>query len=448
MMIDLIGVKIAEKKKINFFVKIAKKIFVKIVQRIAKKIDELGDLKKEVDIKKRQIKEFLSKLRKDSGENSQLPWDIALITYIVEKDYNNYFHFQNINESHSYLHTYEEVYNNAFLKIIYAINEENNLKEKERDYKIFGQTFVEKNKDKIYLKINGEKSDLIEKVKIKNNNKPLEVILIKKPKSDINDISYMFCNCKSNVIKLIEIKNRTKVFLKNVTNISKMFKNCSNLENIDLFFFKAFEGLRVIDSLFSGCEKLNKITKIEELVTKSVTKMDKVFNLCKKLNNVSGIEKFETKNVESFDEMFKDCSSLKEFPDISCWNLEKAKSLKGIFEGCSSLEYLPNIGLWNVGNVISFEEMFEGCSNLMELPKGIVHWNVKKVKNMKKMFSGCMMLGIGNLPDLKNWNLENLETMDKMFFGCRTIIIREKATIENLFIFKNIEIISYDNVLG
>ena len=439
-------------KKNKFFCKNCEKNICencsKNCQNDRHKLDKLGDLKKEVDIKKRQIKEFLSKLRKDSGENSQLPWDIALITYIVEKDYNNYFHFQNINESHSYLHTYEEVYNNAFLKIIYAVNEENNLKEKERDYKIFGQTFVEKNKDKIYLKINGEKSDLIEKVKIKNNNKPLEVILIKKPKSDINDISYMFCNCKSNVIKLIEIKNRTKVFLKNVTNISKMFKNCSNLENIDLFFFKAFEELRVIDSLFSGYEKLNKISKIEELVTKSVRKMDKVFNLCKKLNNVSGIEKFETKNVESFDEMFKDCSSLKEFPDISCWNLEKAKSLKGIFEGCSSLEYLPNIGLWNVGNVISFEEMFEGCSNLMELPKGIVHWNVKKVKNMKKMFSGCMMLGIGNLPDLKNWNLENLETMDKMFFGCRTIIIREKATIENLFIFKNIEIISYDNVLG
>ena len=439
-------------KKNKFFCKNCEKNICencsKNCQKDRHKLDKLGDLKIEVDIKKRQIKEFLSKLRKDSGENSQLPWDIALITYIVEKDYNNYFHFQNINESHSYLYTYEEVYNNAFLKIIYAVNEENNLKEKERDYKIFGQTFVEKNKDKIYLKINGEKSDLIEKVKIKNNNKPLEVILIKKPESDISDISYMFCNCKSNVIKLIEIKNRTKVFLKNVTNISKMFKNCSNLENIDLFFFKAFEELRVIDSLFSGCEKLNKITKIEELVTKSVTKMDKVFNLCKKLNNVSGIEKFETKNVESFDEMFKDCSSLKEFPDISRWNLEKAKSLKGIFEGCSSLENLPNIGLWNVGNVISFEEMFEGCSNLMELPKGIVHWNVKNVKNMKKMFSGCMMLGIGNLPDLKNWNLENLETMDKMFFGCRTIIIREKATIENLFTFKNIEIISYDNVLG
>ena len=88
-------------------------------QKNRHKLDELGDLKKEVDINKRQIKEFLSKLRKDSGENSQLPWDIALITYIVEKDYNNYFHFQNINESHSYLHTYEEVYNNAFLKIIY-----------------------------------------------------------------------------------------------------------------------------------------------------------------------------------------------------------------------------------------------------------------------------------------------------------------------------------------
>ena len=60
-----------------------------------------------------------------------------------------------------------------------------------------------------------------------------------------------------------------------------MFKNCSNLENIDLFFFKAFEELRVIDSLFSGCEKLNKISKIEELVTKSVTKWIKCLTFVK-----------------------------------------------------------------------------------------------------------------------------------------------------------------------
>lgn len=325
-------------KKNKFFCKNCEKNICencsKNCQENRHKLDKLEGLKKEVDIKKRQIKEFLSKLRKDSGENSQLPWDIALITYIVEKDYNNYFHFQNINESHSYLYTYEEVYNNAFLKIIYAVNEENNLKEKERDYKIFGQTFVEKNKDKIYLKINGEKSELIEKVKIKNNNKPLEVILIKKQESDINDISYMFCNCKSNVIKLIEIKNRTKVFLKNVTNISKMFKNCSNLENIDLFFFKAFEELRVIDSLFSGCEKL----KFQRLISGNSFKEEQSLNISSKLS---------TFFVSNFSIPLTLFNFLQRLNTLSIFLTDFVTS-SSIFVILVLKEYLKVVLLWNI----------------------------------------------------------------------------------------------------
>ena len=118
-------------------------------------------------------------------------------------------------------------------------------------------------------------------------------MLIKKSEALIEDMSYMLCNCKSKSIKIKEISGR-EIVLKNVTNISNMFKNCSYLKEINLQFFYFFDKLKSIDSLFSGCEEITNILKIVCLKTDYVTKMDRIFNFCKKLNNVNGIEKFNT----------------------------------------------------------------------------------------------------------------------------------------------------------
>ena len=438
----------------------------------------LKDYKMNAEINKTQIQKFLSKVINDSKKNnnpSYFSFIFVLIQAIIKKDYNNYFHYQNINECHSYLQIYEEIYNNSFLNILYAINEDINNKEK--DYKIFGKTFVENNKNKIYLIINGIKFPLSETIKINDNDKLIKVILIKKSDKIIEDLSYMFCNCLSKSINIFEIEERTK-FLENVTNISNMFKNCSYLTKMDLHFLHIFQKLNRIDSLFSGCEEITDIVNLTHLNTTYVTKMDRIFNSCNKLKKIDGIDKFDTNNVETFDEMFKDCSLLVSLPkDISKWKMGKAKSfkrmfkgcskliqlpdlsgwnkenvlkienLKGMFDGCSALENLPDIGLWNVENVKTMKKMFKGCSSLMELPKNIVYWNVKNVRNMEKMFSGCEQLAIANLPDLKKWNLENLKKMDKMFFGCNFLINREKIKIDNIFNIKNIEPIYCEKIL-
>ena len=438
---------------------------------------DLENQKESVKSQKNQIIKFLVKIANDSKKDKKkisFPFIIALIRLIIKKDYNNYFHYQNIKKCHEYISIYEKIYNNSFLNILFAVNEDINNKEKEKDYKIFGKAFVENNKDKIYLRINNKQSPLVEAIKINDDDKLIEVILIKESNNLLEDLSYMFCNCKSKSIKIRAIENGEK-FLENVTNISKMFKDCSYLTEIDLHFFHIFKKLKDIDSLFSGCEELTNISNISHLYTDSVTKMDKIFNLCTKLKELNDIDRFKTSNVESFDEMFKDCSSLKELPkDISNWDMEKAKSLKGMFKGCSSLTSLPNIGRWkiekveglkrmfkgcssltslpnigrwNVEKVESLKEMFNGCSSLMNLPNNIVDWKVVSVKNMKKMFSGCSNLEIRNLPDLKKWDLKNLKTMDKMFYGCSYLITREKAKIENIFKFNNIEKIFYHKVL-
>ena len=141
------------------------------------------DEKTKSENNKKLIKNFLTKFESDLNKNNKhisFSWIIALIKAIIEKDYINYFHYQNINECYRYIQIYEEIYNNAFLTIIYTVNKDINNEEKEKDYIIFGKTFVENNKDKIYLRINGNKSTLVESIKINKNDKLIEVILIKK----------------------------------------------------------------------------------------------------------------------------------------------------------------------------------------------------------------------------------------------------------------------------
>ena len=436
-------------------------------------LSDLNFMQKDSDYYKKEIEEFLGKIVKDP---EKVPFVFYLINSIIARKYNNYFHYQNINECHRYCKSYEKKYKNAFLKIIYTICEDINDKEKEKDYKMFGKIFVENNKDKISLVINGVESPLVETIKINDTNKSIEVTLIYVPYDLIEDLSYMFCNCKSKSIKIIEIKNheRDERVLVNVKKISNMFNNCSYLTDIDLHFFHIFKGVKFIDSLFSGCNELNNILNLTHLNTTSVTKMDRIFNSCNKLTKIDDIYKFNTDNVESFDEMFRDCSLLEELPkDISDWKMGKAKSFKKMckgcsslkeipyikgweglkvqnvermFEGCSALKKLPNIGDWDVENVTSLKGMFKDCSNLEEIPKNIADWDVKNVRSMKDMFNGCETLGIANLPNLKNWNLENLKTMKRMFFDCSKLI-DENVKIENLFTFGNNETINLKNIL-
>ena len=326
-------------------------------------LSNLNIMQKLSDFYTKEIKDFLKKIEEDS---EKVPFVFYLIKSIIARKYNNYFHYKNIYECHRYCQSYENKYKYAFLKIIYSVNEDINAKEK--DYQIFGKIFVENNKDKISLVINGVESPLVETIKINDTDKSIEVALINKPYNSIEDLSYMFCNCKSESIKIIEIKN-SETFLISVINISNMFNNCSYLKDIDLHFFHIFENVLIIDSLFSGCKELENILNLTHLNTTSVTKMDRIFNSCNKLTKIDDIYKFNTDNVESFDEMFKDCSLLEELPkDISDWKMGKAKSFIKMFKGCSSLKEIPYIKGWEGLKVQNVERMFEGCSALKKLP--------------------------------------------------------------------------------
>ena len=317
--------------------------------------------------------------------------DIILIRSFIYKNYNNYFHYQNIKQCHNYIYY---IYNNDCLKIEYKYNMNEFIG---GEFKLFGNFFVKNNKDNILLRINGEMTELVEKMIIEHEF--LEVIIIQKKDNEkknlINNMSCMFCDCKANEIAFSEVKKGNPLDLSQVTDISKMFKNCSNLQKINLIFLENALKIKNMNNMFDGC---------------------------KEIEYLNGLENFKTDKVEYLKAMFKNCEKLEEVPDISKWNVKNVKSMKGMFKNCKALKQLPDVSNWNVENVVSMEEMFFGCENMEP-------------------------------PDLKKWKLTNMDSINKIFFGCQIIkfmyklLYKKKFEISELLNINNKENLSCQNVI-
>ena len=120
--------------------------------------------------------------------------------------------------------------------------------EKEGNYNIFGEKFVENNKDNIELDINGEKSKLINKYKLRKGENNIKM----KIKNKITDLKYMFYECK-NLKNIDELKYLNTKYC---NNFEYMFYGCSSLSDI-----KALEKWNVSNGnnfsyMFYGCSKL------------------------------------------------------------------------------------------------------------------------------------------------------------------------------------------------
>jgi len=152
--------------------------------------------------------------------------------------------------------------------------------EKEHKIRIFGDKFVNKNKNNFQIIINNKNYELIsivdiKKLDIKSGN--LEVHL--KQLKNILDISFMFCGCKS----LLSIDNITNWNMENIINMPFLFNSCSSLKSLP------------------------------------------------------DISKWNINNVSNMSGLFQGCSSLSSLPDISKWNTNNVSNISSLFHGCSSL---------------------------------------------------------------------------------------------------------------
>ena len=238
--------------------------------------------------------------------------DILLINNILGKNYINYYHYQNIKECYNYLkRRYDENNKESTEPRLIELVEEDFIiaKYKIKDIKdnilqIFGNKFVENNKDKCKIIINNKKYRLtkclkLDTIKIDNNQEIM--------------------------IKLIGINNNF--------NANENF-NTSNVKSMN--------------NMFAGCSSFKSLPDIiSKWNTSNVKNMENMFYRCSSLKSLPDISNWNTSNVESMNYMFYECSSLESMPDISKWNTSNVKYMNSLFYRCSSLESLPDISKWN-----------------------------------------------------------------------------------------------------
>ena len=204
----------------------------------------------------------------------------------------------------------------------------------------------------------------------------------------------------------------------------------TNYNNISLVVFEAsFANARPTScyAWFQDFKNLTQIEGIENLNTANVTDMSYMFKNCSNLAKLD-VTHFNTAKVTTMNSMFTRCSNLAEL-DVTHFNTANVTNMYEMFNGCSNLVKL-DVTHFNTAKVTTMFGMFTRCSNLAELD--VTHFNTAKVTIMNGMFSGCSNL---TELDLTHFNTANVTNMYDMFFGCKsltTIYVSDEFVITNI----------------
>ena len=210
---------------------------------------------------------------------------------------------------------YDKMVINNIITIKYKIENSNLKKKGEKRIKklqLFGKIFVERNKDKFQIIINGENKELTQYLNLEE--------------LEIKD-------------KLLEIKLKQ---IKNTNDISYMFSDCNNLIEINDILNWKTDNIINMSGLFCNCDSLKELPDISRWNTINVKFMNNIFMKCKSLKSLPDISKWNIENVTDISYLFSGLS-LKSLPDISNWNTKNISNMSGIFWFCKSLKSLLDI---------------------------------------------------------------------------------------------------------
>lgn len=146
---------------------------------------------------------------------------------------------------------------------------------------------------------------------------------------------------------------------RNVTNMSYMFYNCSNLTALDVSNFNT-KNVRNASYMFSSCSGLTSLD-ISNFDTQNATNMYGMFNNCSGLSSLN-LSNFNTNSATNIGNMFHNCKNLT-FLDLSNFNTQNVTSMVYMFQGCSNLTAL-NINGFSISKVSNSDNMFDGSSNV------------------------------------------------------------------------------------
>ena len=280
---------------------------------------------------------------------------------IIVNDFNNYpnsNNIRNISLIENYIKYYDDKHKEIKLNYQIEIDRINN-----NDVELFGEIFVNNNKDNFFLVINENLFDLKRFIN-------LEEIFEEKDLEDKYSITLE--------VKLIEKNNRR------ATDLSFMFFDIQTLH---------------CSSDFSNYDMSN------------IENMSYMFYNCKTILSFPDISNWDTSNTKNMSYMFYNCELLKSLPDISKWNISKVKDMSYMFYNCRLLTSFPDISKWNTSNIKKIDYMFYNCKSLSSLPE-ISQWKIKFINNMSYIYYNFKLLSLLLKSNKKN-NDENLKMNKK-----------------------------------
>ena len=214
-----------------------------------------------------------------------------------------------------------------------------------------------------------------------------------------------------NLTKLETITGLEYLNTENVTNMGRMFYDCSKLTSLDVSKFNT-ANVTNMSYMFYNCKALTSLD-VTHFNTANVTNMGYMFYICSSLTSLD-VTHFNTAKVTDMRYMFSSCSSLTSL-DVTNFNTANVANMSYMFSGCSALLSL-DVTNFNTANVTNMSYMFTGCSALLSLD--VTNFNTANVTNMSTMFYNCSKL---TSLYLTNFNTEKVTSMEGMFSRCKAL---------------------------
>ena len=162
---------------------------------------------------------------------------------------------------------------------------------------------------------------------------------------------------------LTEINHIENLDTSDVEDMSFMFSNCKNFTELDLSHFNTSK-VKSMQSMFAYCTNL-KTLNLSNFDTSNVISMRSMFYDCEKLEDLNLSSSFDTKNVTTMKTMFYNCFSLTNL-DLSSFDTSNVTSMAYMFEKCFSLTNL-DLSSFDTSNVTTMQSMFGNASGLKEI---------------------------------------------------------------------------------
>ena len=238
--------------------------------------------------------------------------------------------------------------------------------------------------------------------------------------------------CKKSCFLDEGLNNVTLVFDKEITSTQQMFECRSNIKEIDLTHFISSK-LTNMNKMFFQCTDLEKITFGKNFDTSSVENMENLFADCFKLTSID-ISSFNTSSVTTMNSMFRQMNKITSL-DVSSFNTSKVVDMYDMFGYCYELESL-NLSNFDTSNLKIMQGMFYSCSKLKSLD--LSNFIGDSITTLESTFSLCYSLEYLNLANfyIKENTTIHLYTFERHPANIKYIVTDSK--IQNILLEKAI----------